>query len=401
MAWEAVAAAGGSLLSSIIAARSVQEENAANKTINRETRDWQSKENQLQRDYQTAQWEREMAYNTPAAQMQRYKDAGLNPYISDSALGSGDTNAPSAPPSVSAPTPLAAHAYTPPDFGLAMADIFRANAEASNQSAQSLETAAQAAKAILDITGDKELAAQALSPYLKASQGINFDSGTFIKRISSESDEAAAKASLAQTNAELEREFGKAKYERVISKYDYEYQESVARVGLWSNLTKLNDSIVNLNQSELRVKNAQIRELLARAYMEYADGLHSKELATTESQSRKWFVAKLRANAGAENLDLLDIYADWLERGDLRDYKATDEAQEEMLDNYQMDNSPNWRATDKLLNTGQRAVGIAEPFVTRKSSVRSTRQGYYRKSREGRTPQGYKSYEEYSVPYGK
>ena len=62
-----------------------------------------------------------------------------------------------------------------------------------------------------------------------------------------------------------------------------------------------------------------------------------------------------------------------------------------MLYNYQMENAPTWRTTDKLLNSGQKAVGIAEPFVTRKTSVKANRSGYYRKSREGRTPQGYKT----------
>lgn len=59
---------------------------------NKKQRDWQSKENQLSRDHNLMlaelqnkwnkeQWDRENAYNSPSQQMQRFKDAGLNPNL--------------------------------------------------------------------------------------------------------------------------------------------------------------------------------------------------------------------------------------------------------------------------------------------------------------------------------
>lgn len=346
---------------------STDETNRVNSIQNKRNRDWQSDENQKQRDYETKMWEANNAYNTPSAQMERYRQAGINPYLGGSKLGAGESSPVSAPPLSGAPFSIPMQPYRFPELGTSIANIFRANAEASNQSAQSLETAAQAAKNILDVTGDGQLAKQALEPYLKSSQGISFDNGTFMKRISSDAQLASANADLAQTNASLEKEFGKSRYERVLAKFDYEYTQSVAQIGLWSSMSKLNDSLVNLNKKELGVKAAQIRELLSREALNFMEASHYKELGLTEGQTRKWLVSKMRAEAGEANLGLIDVFADWLEKGDLREYKMSSEAQDEMLDNYQRNQSPTWNTIDRALNSGRNASETASPWLDYRS----------------------------------
>lgn len=63
----------------------------------------------LQNQYSIENWNRENAYNTPKAQMERLKSAGLNPNLvyngGAGALQSGAISAPSAPGSQMAPTP--------------------------------------------------------------------------------------------------------------------------------------------------------------------------------------------------------------------------------------------------------------------------------------------------------
>lgn len=65
-------------------------------------------ESQKERDWQERMYNQNNAYNSPAAQMQRYKDAGLNP---DLVYGDGSLTSPAQAPSggAQAPTPTAGH----------------------------------------------------------------------------------------------------------------------------------------------------------------------------------------------------------------------------------------------------------------------------------------------------
>lgn len=73
-----------------------QATNKANLQIARETNASQERMFNQQLDWNLAQWERNNEYNTPTAQMQRYRDAGLNPYLmmNGGAAGSGNSSAP-------------------------------------------------------------------------------------------------------------------------------------------------------------------------------------------------------------------------------------------------------------------------------------------------------------------
>lgn len=53
----------------------------ATSNVNKMTRKWNEKMYAMQRQHNLADWEMQNAYNSPAAQMQRLKDAGLNPNL--------------------------------------------------------------------------------------------------------------------------------------------------------------------------------------------------------------------------------------------------------------------------------------------------------------------------------
>lgn len=94
--------AGGSLFGGAIGGIgniiSANKANKANKQIAAENRRWQTKENQLNRDWEEKMWQAQNEYNTPSAMMSRYKQAGLNPYL----VGAGS---PSVGAAASAGTP--------------------------------------------------------------------------------------------------------------------------------------------------------------------------------------------------------------------------------------------------------------------------------------------------------
>lgn len=66
--------AGGNILSTVVSA-------AATARQNRLAREYADKAYSRERADALTDWERQNAYNSPAAQMQRYRDAGLNPHL--------------------------------------------------------------------------------------------------------------------------------------------------------------------------------------------------------------------------------------------------------------------------------------------------------------------------------
>lgn len=83
-----------------------QNNRAANKLFDKQAA-FGREESQKERDWQEYMYDKNNAYNSPSAQMQRYRDAGLNP---DLVYGDGSLTSPSQAPSggAMAPTPTAA-----------------------------------------------------------------------------------------------------------------------------------------------------------------------------------------------------------------------------------------------------------------------------------------------------
>lgn len=55
--------------------------NQSNEKIARENNQWQRENMQMQNDWNIEQWNRENEYNSASAQAQRFREAGLNPYL--------------------------------------------------------------------------------------------------------------------------------------------------------------------------------------------------------------------------------------------------------------------------------------------------------------------------------
>lgn len=69
----------------------------AQREENKKNRAFAQQQAQQARDWQIQQWNMENAYNSPSAQMQRFRDAGLNPNLIYGELGNGLNTAPSVP----------------------------------------------------------------------------------------------------------------------------------------------------------------------------------------------------------------------------------------------------------------------------------------------------------------
>lgn len=84
--------------------KAAQKTNKTNMAINQANIDYAWKALNTQNDFNIQQWERQNAYNDPVAQMQRYLNAGLNPWNAMNNVGSGEaaslTSAQYSPPSM-------------------------------------------------------------------------------------------------------------------------------------------------------------------------------------------------------------------------------------------------------------------------------------------------------------
>ena len=125
-----------------------------------EQRVWESAEAQKARDWQSREWQRQFdaqnAYNSPSAAKARLLGAGINPWLSQSSVGSGNSSPVSTPPtSVPSGASASAPALTSPlthDVGAGFTQMRGVNAQIANQQAQAFKTSVEAASMLWKIS---------------------------------------------------------------------------------------------------------------------------------------------------------------------------------------------------------------------------------------------------------
>lgn len=131
--WPAIVGAAGSVAGSLVNAFSSS--SAADKAFER-----QKELMSLQQQYAVENWNREVNYNDPKAQMQRLKNAGLNPNL---VYGNGAAGL-EAPPTAAPTAPAAPMQNTSPgNFGSAVSDAVQAAVGIFNAKKAKSETVAQ------------------------------------------------------------------------------------------------------------------------------------------------------------------------------------------------------------------------------------------------------------------
>lgn len=112
----AIIAAGAVVTDSIIGGISNNATNNNNLKINQMNNEFNERMMQKQMDYNTMMWEKNNAYNTPQQQMQRYRDAGINPYMAMGNIQAGNAQSAGSTSAASA-APAAPQQAWKPNFG--------------------------------------------------------------------------------------------------------------------------------------------------------------------------------------------------------------------------------------------------------------------------------------------
>lgn len=150
----AAIAAAGSVLGSGI-------QSFASGKMNKRAEKFNREEAQKSRDYTTEMWNKNNEYNTPSNQMQRYKDAGLNPYMMN--YDGGDSSAAQSSAQSSAPN------YSIPDYSSSVNQVSQSlYANIIQQAKLSNETKiadAQAMKAVAEANQTEQITPFMLQNY--------------------------------------------------------------------------------------------------------------------------------------------------------------------------------------------------------------------------------------------
>lgn len=141
MAWSAaitgVANLASNLISNSVGSSNVDKTNEANKEIAQSNQEWQTSERVAQQNYNTDMWNAENEYNSAASQVQRYKEAGINPYLamSGSAGSAGSASSANSASTPGAPNMASQQAFQPTPFQSNLSSLLNESAIAKQQAA--------------------------------------------------------------------------------------------------------------------------------------------------------------------------------------------------------------------------------------------------------------------------
>lgn len=228
-----IASALGGLFGSASSATSVRKSNEANRELA-----------EYQNEWNLAQWHRENEYNSPQAQMQRLKQAGINPNL---AYANGTIN------NVSASSPKAATATMQPYTGYAQ--DYSAIADNALKGMRLLEDVKSVKIANeLALTNKDYLQAQILNKQadteLKFEQKMGLSYDNFIKKELRDFNIDAFKTNLAIQKEHLNI----AKADLTLKQLNYTYTDR--------QIIKLGEEIANLKENRNLTKQQAIREKL-------------------------------------------------------------------------------------------------------------------------------------------
>ena len=286
--------------------------NDTNQLIARENRAWQSGENQLNRDWQTGendksrQWQERMwnlqnQYNTPSAMMQRYKDAGLNPFLVNGSPTVGSAGS-AGSPSTGSPSMVGAPNMPniqPVNYGAPFANALSLSMQAKQVDANAAAANSQASKDMISSLAQayKDLGkdgfnefAKRVAPFL---QTINPDDSYWSKQMKSQIYNIDMDSLNKDLQYELAKKFSPEQIQTSIQEANYRISEIVGRL---NTMRITNEIAIKKLANETVVALAESFKLRKEGNKYEAD-------AKTANALRLSLVKLIGANANQASLD--------------------------------------------------------------------------------------------------
>lgn len=335
---------GASLLNGIIGSFSQKSANDTNVMLARESRDWQSAENEKARQFQKDMWNLQNEYNSPANQMALYQKAGINPLLigqnngPSSAAGSSGTPSMTSSPNVPHVAPINPMQGFPDAFNQilsAMGNNMQVLSNQKLQSAQAVKTLVDAATDAYDKFGKKgyDEMMKTISPLLSQ---INLEGSRsdvlFAEQLKNNLSQRY-NLDMDSLNKEIQynlgKKYGEQQIQANLSKLSYDISEIVGRL---NTMRVQNDALIQQTAADLVVKGAQAFKLIK-------EGDKFKADAETANQLRQYLVKTAKYEMEVRGVDAYFASAHQDSSSDLVGFMTSKEGREAISKSYQLDTS--------------------------------------------------------------
>lgn len=335
-------AGGSALVSGVSGLLDSSSTNSANKQINAENREWQSKENEKSRLWSQREWDRQFEktnlYNTPSAQKERLRQAGYNPYmINGQVVGSNTASSPSTPsdgargvPS-SIPVQRADYGFVSQAGQQATSSYLAVKSTDANVANQTMQTERQAidnAKELYRFTGDKKVAERYLNTELGRTRGAlyNMNNSPYARQVFAEADRAQAESEYARSLADLKAAYG-----------DKEVRSALRLQSLSGD--KLKSELLSLAKDRSK-SDAEIAKLVSEKIKNYAEANKVDADAETVNATRDLIIAGLtkdnrikESDAAIKENERAESDTRFVQRSGARAFQRSAEGKQQALHN--------------------------------------------------------------------
>lgn len=243
---------GGSLIGMFSNNNAARQQYKYNLKLQQQAQQYNTSERLATQDWNLEQWNRQNEYNTPLAQRQRVQDAGYNPYMmQDGGQAGSVTSSPMSSGASSVGMANTGQLFA--DAGYRIADQIynkaKVNSEVNRNNSDSARNLADAG-----LIGSNRKRVESLLPYEQMQIDAYVDNLRADQKYKQEMEQLTISQNIGQ---KLGNE-----YQQIINKY--------ADAGQQQQLVKLASEIALLS-SQYNVNEAQRKELLSRAVMNYAE----------------------------------------------------------------------------------------------------------------------------------
>ena len=282
--------------------------NAANAKQNQAIMDFNARESQLQRQFSLDQWKRETTYNSPAEQVKRLRDAGLNPAL---AMGGSIDNSAAPSPSLSEAqvgglTPMRAPEIDP----LTAAQIENIKADTAKKNAEASETSTLLPFKVQNMVSNNRLIGAQVSKLSAEEQDIYVNWSFRQVQLDIDNRMADSQINLWNKQAGLTDEMKlktAEEYRQLVLLYDLKKQ----------GIELTNQQVasqIHVNEAEAARLKRILSYMDSQEYLNYAQGdsaLYNAS-ANLSNASVNYFMAEFDANLKQSQADLAETQAEWL-----------------------------------------------------------------------------------------
>ena len=274
---------------------------------NRYQRNWQNEQNRLAEQWQEKMWNAQNEYNSPLNQRKRLQEAGYNPWISGSGGGSFNSAAGSAGSGHSQGASMMQVGSQIPNHAFQLdphmfSNIALAQANISNQNADTLIKASRASTEYLKATGDYKGAQSILKHALASGQFNEKQLGDISKGINQEYLSWKIDNDKKATEAHLIEIYGPQKAQKEMSLLDKTISEVDAKIDVLKSDKNLNEQKVKtlaeeaakLIEEKLTIK--ETRDVIKRKLEAEA------KILENDPMQSEWFSSMMKGSGVVANL---------------------------------------------------------------------------------------------------